>query len=51
LTRIATFRGTGLGAAGEVDPASVTADRVRDGLDAGVASVLHDLTGILVDLA
>jgi len=46
----ATFRGTGLAASGEVDPASVTPARVRDAVAAGVASVLRDLSGIVIDL-
>ena len=46
----ATFRGTGLGAAGEQAPDSVTPERVRDALDAGTASVLAELTGIVIDI-
>ena len=47
----ARSRGTGLAAPGDVDPAAVTPDRVREALDAGMTSVLHDLTGIVIDLA
>ncbi|MFE4229261.1 BMP family ABC transporter substrate-binding protein [Arthrobacter sp. NPDC056886] len=46
----ATFRGTGLGAAGEQDTASVTPELARDAVTAGVASVLHGLTGIVLEL-
>jgi hypothetical protein len=46
----ATFRGTGLGAAGEQDTASVTAELADDAITAGVASVLHSLTGIVLEL-
>lgn len=45
----AEFRGTGLGNDG-VDPAAVTPERAGEALSAGVASVLHDLTGIVVEL-
>lgn len=46
----ATFRGTGLGTAGAVDPASVTAARSSDAVAAGIASVLHGVTGVVLDL-
>jgi len=46
----ASFRGTGLGASGDQDPASVTPARAGDAVTAGVASVLHGLTGIVLDL-
>jgi hypothetical protein len=46
----AMFRGTGLGSAGEVDATSVTPARAGDAVEAGVASVLHGLTGIVLDL-
>lgn len=46
----ATFRGTGLGAAGEQDTASVTPELAGDAVTAGVASVLHGLTGIVLEL-
>jgi hypothetical protein len=47
----ATFRGTGLDAAGEQDTASVTPEQAGRAITAGVASVLHDLTGIVIELA
>jgi hypothetical protein len=46
----ATFRGSGLGAAGSQDAASFTPDRADDAVTAGVASVLHGLTGIVLAL-
>ncbi|RIJ71185.1 BMP family ABC transporter substrate-binding protein [Nakamurella silvestris] len=46
----ATFRGTGLSAAGEQDAAAVTPARAHDAVTAGVAGVLHGLTGIVLDL-
>ncbi|GGM37590.1 BMP family ABC transporter substrate-binding protein [Promicromonospora citrea] len=45
----AEFRGTGLGNEA-ADPASVTPERARDAVGAGVASVRHGLTGIVVEL-
>ncbi|GIF16243.1 hypothetical protein [Actinoplanes teichomyceticus] len=44
----ASFRGEGLGSASTYDPASFTAQRCGDAVRAGVAAVLHDLTGIVV---
>lgn len=46
----ASFRGTGLSTADELDPDAVTPARARDAITAGVASVLHDLTGIVLRL-
>ncbi|PJJ65272.1 BMP family ABC transporter substrate-binding protein [Compostimonas suwonensis] len=46
----ATFRGTGLGAADQPDPAAITPERAAAAVPAGVASVLHGLTGIVVRL-
>lgn len=45
----AEFRGTGLGNDG-ADPGAVTPERAREALSAGTASVLHDLTGIVIEL-
>ncbi|MGA1838785.1 BMP family ABC transporter substrate-binding protein [Herbiconiux sp. 11R-BC] len=47
----AVFRGTGLGTSGDLDPASVTPERTADAIEAGVASVLHGHTGIVVYLS
>jgi len=47
----AAFRGEGLGASSQFDPASFTATRCADAIRAGVAAVLHDLTGIVVWLS
>jgi len=44
----ASFRGEGLGASSTYDPASFTAGRCAAAVRAGVAAVLHDLTGIVV---
>jgi hypothetical protein len=44
----ASFRGEGLGASSTYDPASFTAERCASAVRAGVAAVLHDLTGIVV---
>ncbi len=46
----AVFRGTGLGTAGDLDPAAVTPQRSAEAIEAGVASVLHGHTGIVVYL-
>lgn len=46
----ATFRGTGLGASGEVDPTTFTTERADTAISAGVASVLHGHTGIVLYL-
>lgn len=45
----AEFRGTGLGNA-TARPNAVTPDRAREAVAAGAASVLHDLTGIVIEL-
>lgn len=45
----AEFRGTGLGNDG-ADPGAVTPERAGQAVSAGAASVLHDLTGIVIDL-
>ncbi|GAA2612949.1 type 1 periplasmic-binding domain-containing protein [Paractinoplanes durhamensis] len=44
----ASFRGEGLGASSTYDPASFTAERCAAAIRAGVAAVLHNLTGIVV---
>ncbi|MDF2442372.1 MAG: hypothetical protein JWR01_575 [Subtercola sp.] len=44
----ASFRGEGLGASSTYDPASFTPERCASAVRAGVASVLHDLTGIVL---
>lgn len=44
----ASFRGEGLGSASTFDPASFTAERCAAAVRAGVAAVLHDLTGIVL---
>ena len=44
----ASFRGEGLGASSTYDPASFTAQRCAAAVRAGVAAVLHDLTGIVL---
>ncbi|TFD56126.1 BMP family ABC transporter substrate-binding protein [Cryobacterium frigoriphilum] len=46
----ATFRGTGISAAADQTASAVTVDRAEDAVNAGVASVLHDLTGIVLRL-
>jgi hypothetical protein len=46
----ATFRGTGLRAAGQQVTASVITELAGDAVAAGVASVLHGLTGIVLEL-
>lgn len=45
----AEFRGTGLGNDG-ADAEAVTPERAGEAVSAGTASVLHDLTGIVVEL-
>jgi hypothetical protein len=45
----AEFRGTGLGNDG-ADPGAVSPERAGEAVGAGAASVLHDLTGIVIDL-
>ncbi|MFB2555337.1 hypothetical protein [Herbiconiux liangxiaofengii] len=44
----AAFRGEGLGAASQYDPASFTAERCAAAVRAGVAAVLHGDTGIVL---
>jgi hypothetical protein len=44
----ASFRGEGLGASSTYDPDSFTAERCGAAVRAGVAAVLHDLTGIVL---
>jgi len=44
----ASFRGEGLGASSGYDPDSFTAERCGAAVRAGVAAVLHDLTGIVI---
>jgi hypothetical protein len=44
----ASFRGEGLGMSSTYDPASFTPQRAGAAIRAGVASVLHGLTGIVV---
>ncbi|RFA10445.1 hypothetical protein B7R54_15470 [Subtercola boreus] len=44
----ASFRGEGLGASSTYDPTSFTPERCASAVRAGVASVLHDLTGIVL---
>jgi len=46
----ATFRGTGLSAASDYDETTITAGRADDAVTAGVASVLHGHTGIVLRL-
>ncbi|GAA4136484.1 BMP family ABC transporter substrate-binding protein [Leifsonia shinshuensis] len=46
----ASFRGTGISVDGDIDPAAVTERRASDAISAGVASVLHGLTGIVLHL-
>jgi hypothetical protein len=44
----ASYRGEGLGMSSNYDPASFTPERAGAAIRAGVASVLHGLTGIVV---
>ncbi|MDP9792832.1 hypothetical protein J2S43_001344 [Catenuloplanes nepalensis] len=44
----ASFRGTGNGAATVFDPASFTPDRCAAAIRAGVAAVLHNVTGVVI---
>ncbi|MFC3505293.1 hypothetical protein ACFOOK_30625 [Micromonospora krabiensis] len=44
----ASFRGEGLGMSSTYDPASFTAERCAAAIRAGVAAVLHAMTGIVV---
>jgi hypothetical protein len=44
----ASFRGEGLGMSSGYDPASFTGERCAAAIRAGVAAVLHNLTGIVV---
>jgi hypothetical protein len=46
----AAYRGSGVGTSGEIDPASFTPQRADQAMAAGVASVLHGFTGIVVAL-
>ncbi|MFB2600298.1 BMP family ABC transporter substrate-binding protein [Herbiconiux sp. P17] len=46
----ASFRGTGLGTSGEQDDSTFTPERADAAVSAGVASVLHGVTGIVVYL-
>jgi hypothetical protein len=46
----AAFRGSGVGTSGEIDPSSFTSQRADQAVLAGVASVVHGLTGIVVAL-
>ncbi|ACZ31786.1 hypothetical protein Xcel_2772 [Xylanimonas cellulosilytica DSM 15894] len=45
----AGFRGSGLGSA-HADPDAVSPERALEAMGAGVTAVLHDLTGIVLDL-
>ncbi|BCY13965.1 hypothetical protein [Actinoplanes sp. L3-i22] len=47
----ASFRGEGLGSATSYDPASFTAERCDNAIRAGVAAVLHNVTGVIVWLS
>ncbi|WP_436527474.1 hypothetical protein [Actinoplanes sp. HUAS TT8] len=47
----ASFRGEGLGSASTYDPASFTAERCGNAVRAGVAAVLHRVTGVIVWLS
>lgn len=44
----ASFRGEGLGSASTYDPASFTAERCDNAIRAGVAAVLHRVTGVVI---
>ncbi|MEV4757031.1 hypothetical protein AB0J86_18230 [Micromonospora sp. NPDC049559] len=44
----ASYRGEGLGMSSTYDPGSFTAERCAAAVRAGVAAVLHDLTGIVI---
>jgi len=46
----AAYRGSGVGTSGDIDPASFTPQRADEAVRAGVASVLHGLGGIVVNL-
>ena len=46
----AAFRGSGVGTSGDIDPATFTPSRADDAVRAGVAGVLHGLTGIVLSL-
>lgn len=46
----ASFRGTGISEADADADADVTAERARDAVDAGIAAVIWDLTGIVIQL-
>jgi hypothetical protein len=46
----AAYRGSGVGTSGDIDPASFTPERADEAVEAGVAGVLHGLTGIVLSL-
>ena len=46
----ASFRGEGLGMPDSYDPATFTGERAGRAVRAGVAAVLHGLTGIVIRL-
>ncbi len=46
----AAYRGSGVGTSGLIDPASFTPERADEAVKAGVAGVLHGLTGIVLSL-
>ena len=46
----ASFRGEGLGLPSAYDPATFTPERATRAIRAGVAAVLHGLTGIVIRL-
>ena len=47
----ASFRGEGLGLPSAYDPASFTPERAGRAVRAGVAAVLHGITGVVIRLA
>ncbi|GAB3605542.1 hypothetical protein GCM10027413_09510 [Conyzicola nivalis] len=46
----AAYRGSSVGTSGDIDPASFTPERADEAVRAGVAGVLHGLTGIVLSL-
>jgi hypothetical protein len=46
----ASFRGTGISTEADIDADAVTTQRAADAIEAGVASILHGYTGIVVNL-
>ncbi len=46
----ASFRGEGLGVPTAYDPATFTSERAARAVRAGVAAVLNDITGIVIQL-